>query len=67
MLDTYIEESSNARLARLLMEQKESQCCGEDGTPLEPAAGIPEVAAHPVSDNDFPGSELLKGRNRKVS
>ena len=67
LLDTYIEESSNARLARLLMEQKEGQRCGENGTPLEPTQGNPEVAAHPVSDNVSPGSGLPKGRTGTVS
>jgi hypothetical protein len=67
LLDTYIEESSNARLARLLMEQKENQGCGENGATLEPRAGVPEVDAHPVSDNVFPGDGLPRGRNRTVS
>ena len=67
LLDTYIEESSNARLARLLMDQKENQRCGENGTPTDSTAGIPEVAAHPVSDNFLPENGLPKGRTRTMS
>ena len=67
LLDTYIEESSNARLARLLMEQQEHKPCGENGTPMDLTGGIPEVGAHPVSDNFLPGNGLPRGRNRTVS
>lgn len=70
LLDTYIEESSNARLARLLMEQKENQHCGGNGTPLEAAEGFPEVEAKPVataSDNVSPENGPHRGRNRTAS
>jgi hypothetical protein len=70
LLDTYIEESSNARLARLLIEQKENQRCGENETPLEAAQGIPEADAEPEatgSDNFLPENGLPRGRNRTVS
>jgi hypothetical protein len=67
LLDTYIEESSNARVARLLMEQKETQRCGEDGIPMSSAENIPEVTAHPVSDNFLQVTGMPKGRNRTMS
>jgi hypothetical protein len=67
LLDAYVEESSNARLARLLMEQQENQPCGETGTPENPVGGIPEVAAHPVSDNVSPDQGQSRGRSRTMA
>jgi hypothetical protein len=70
LLDTYIEESSNARFARLLIEQRENQRCGENETPLKAAPGIPEADAEPVataSDNFLPENGLPRGQNRTVS
>ena len=67
LLDTYIEESSNARLARLLMEQKENQCCGDDGVAATPTENLPEVTDHPASDNFLHVSGMPKGRNRSMT
>jgi len=50
LLDVYIEETSNAMLARLLMEEREHLTRGHKRT----AAGeSPAKAVHSVSDNIF--------------
>ena len=61
LLDVCIAESSNAALARLLMEQKEHPAPEADAA--EPSA-VTVATIHPASDNFLLAQKLPKGRKR---
>jgi hypothetical protein len=63
LLDIYLEESSNAMVARVLMEEREHLTRGQSGA----AAGeSPAKAVHSVSDNFLAEQGMPPPRARSV-
>jgi hypothetical protein len=63
LLDVYLEESSNAMVARWLMEQRESLPCGQDGGSR---GETPTKSTHSVSDNFSADQGIPPPRSRSV-
>lgn len=64
LLDTWLEESSNAMLARLLLEEREHFVQGQDGASADEPRGKPPQS---VSDNFLAEQKMPPPRVRRAS
>ncbi len=67
LLDVYLEESSNAMVARVLMEERETLTRGQNGTGTGAGTGeSPVKTGHSVSDNFLAEQGMPPPRVRSV-